>query len=174
MSEAKSGASPPLPPHFASLHAGDSLTLESVVASAGLRNMIWGVIPFTALCLRTRPERTNPWRMAVRVRRRLLCLLTALLFAVGSVAQVYAGTEAAMTMPSTAMAVSEHGMSGMDCGGNGKAAHAACVAMCATAVAILNEPIIVPMVLAMQNVAASPEQPPLGRGPSPEPHPPKR
>ena len=112
--------------------------------------------------------------MAVRANRRMLCLLMALLFAVSSVAHVYAATEAAMKMPSAAMAASEHGMDGMDCGGSDKAAHAACVAMCATAVAILNEPIVVPLVLAVQSVEADPELPPLGRGPAPEPHPPKR
>ena len=112
--------------------------------------------------------------MAFRIDRRVLCLLTALLFAVSSVAHVYAATAAAMTMPDAAMATSDRSMDGMDCGGSDKAAHKACVAMCATAVAILNEPIIVPLVLAMQNVEADPELPPLGRGPSPEPHPPKR
>ena len=111
--------------------------------------------------------------MAFRARRRLFGLLTTVLFALSSVAHVYAATEAAMKMPAAAMESSapDHGM---DCGGGDKAAHAACVAMCATAMAILGEPIAVPIVVAAQDVESDPELPPPGRGPSPEPHPPKR
>jgi len=112
--------------------------------------------------------------MAFRARRRLFGLLTTLLFALGSVAHVYAATDAAMKMPVAAMESSmpDHGM---DCSDrDDKAAHAACVAMCATVVAILSEQIAVPIVVAMQDVESATELPPAGRGPSPEPHPPKR
>ena len=133
---------------------------------------------FTALCLRGWPQGTNPWVMAFRARRRLFCLLTAVLFALSSVAQVYAATEAVMKMPAAAMESSTESSApdhGMDCGGGGdKAARAACVAMCATAVAILGEPIAIPFVVTAQYVESDPELPPRGRGPSPEIHPPKR
>ena len=110
--------------------------------------------------------------MAPHVPRRLLCLLTALLFAIGSVAHVNATTEAVMKTPAAVdTSAADHGM---DCGGSDKAAHAACVAMCATAVAILSEPAAIPFVIAMQNVEAGPELPPPDHSPSPEPHPPKR
>jgi hypothetical protein len=111
--------------------------------------------------------------MALHANRRWLCLLTALLFAIGGVAHAYAMTDAAMKMPSAAMesSVSDHGM---DCGGGDKAAHAACVAMCATAVAILGEPVAIPFVVAMQDIVVATDLPPSSGGPSPEPHPPKR
>jgi hypothetical protein len=63
---------------------------------------------------------------------------------------------------------------GMDCGGDDNAAHAACVAMCATAVAILNAPIELPRVVAIEDRTSGPELPLSDRAPSPEPHPPKR
>lgn len=109
--------------------------------------------------------------MVVRANRRWLCALTALLFAIGSVAHAYAMTDAAMNTPSAAMESSDHGM---DCGGGDKAAHATCVAMCATAFAILSEPIATPFVVAMQDITADPDLPLTSRSPSPEPHPPKR
>jgi hypothetical protein len=109
--------------------------------------------------------------MVIRANRRWLCLLTALLFAIGSVAHAYAITDAAMNMPSAAMESSDHGM---DCGGSDKAAHAACVATCATAFAILSEPVAVPFVVAMQDVVVDPDLPLPSSSPSPEPHPPKR
>ncbi len=111
--------------------------------------------------------------MALRANRRLLCLLTALLFTVSSAAHVYAATEAAMKKPTAAMETSapDHGM---DCGGDDKATHAACIAMCATAVAILSETAAIPTVVAIQDVESVPELPLPSRGPSPEPHPPKR
>jgi hypothetical protein len=111
--------------------------------------------------------------MAFAANRRLLCLITALLFAVSSVAHAYAATAAAMKLPSAAIAASGHDMDGMDCG-SGKATHATCIAMCATTVAILNEPVIVPLVVAAHDMVAKPELPPLGRDCSPDPHPPKR
>jgi hypothetical protein len=120
--------------------------------------------------------------MAFRARRRLFGLLTAVLFALSSVAHVYAATEVATKMPATGMESSapDRGMEssapdhGMDCGSVDKSARADCVAMCATAVAILGETIAVPFVVAAQDVESGAELPPPGRGPSPEPHPPKR
>ena len=99
--------------------------------------------------------------------------MTALLFAIGSVAHAYAMTDSAMKMPSAAMESSapDHGM---DCGGNDKATHAACVAMCATTFAILSEPVATLVVVAIQDVAFDPDLPLPSRSPSPEPHPPKR
>jgi hypothetical protein len=100
-------------------------------------------------------------------------MLTALLFAIGSVAHAYAMTDAAMNMPSAAMesSMSDHGM---DCGGSDKAAHATCVAMCATAFAIPSEPVATPFVVTIQDVVIDPDLPLASRSPSPEPHPPKR
>jgi hypothetical protein len=113
--------------------------------------------------------------MAFRARRRLFCLLTAVLFALSSVAHVYAATEAAMKMPAAATMENSAPDHDMDCGGGGdNAAHAACIAMCATAMAILGEAIVVPFVVAARDIESDPELPPSGRGPSPEPHPPKR
>jgi len=111
--------------------------------------------------------------MVLHANRRWVCLLIALLFAMGSMAHAYAMTDAAMMMPNAAMesSASDHGM---DCGGSDKAAHAACVAMCATAVAILGEPVAIPFVVSMQDIVVAPELSPHSRGPSPEPHPPKR
>ncbi len=111
--------------------------------------------------------------MVVHGKRRWLCLLTALLFAISSAAHVYAATEAAMKMPAVAMETSSPNH-GMDCGGDDKAAHAACMAMCATAVAILSDPVEIPLARAAQNAKSRPEMPPAGRSPLPEPHPPKR
>jgi hypothetical protein len=111
--------------------------------------------------------------MALHANRRWLCLLTALLFAVGSMAHAHAMTDAAMKMPSAAMESSapDHGM---DCGGSDKAAQATCVAMCATAVAILGESVAMPFVVAMQDIVAASDLSLPSRGPSPEQHPPKR
>src|SRR5436190_9933404 len=113
--------------------------------------------------------------MALRAHRRWLCLLTALLFAVSGAAHAYAMTDAAMKMPAMESSMSDQGMAdhGMDCGG-GKAAHADCLAMCATAAAILSELVAVPFVVAMHDVVIAAELPPASGGPSPDPHPPKR
>jgi hypothetical protein len=112
--------------------------------------------------------------MVLRSNRRWLCLVTALLFAISSTAHAYAMTDAAMKMPSVAMESSspDHGM---DCGGGpDKAAQAACMAICAMAVAILSAPVAISFVVAMQDIVAAPELPPASASPSPEPHPPKR
>ena len=111
--------------------------------------------------------------MVLHANRRWLCLLVALLFAISSVAHVYAATDAAMKMPASTMETStpDHGM---DCDGNDKAAHAACVAMCATTLAILGEPVAIPFTIATLDIEAAPQLPLPGRTPSPEPHPPKR
>ena len=120
--------------------------------------------------------------MALRANRRWLCLLTAVLFAVSGAAHAYAMTGAAMKMPAMASAMSDQVMPdqammpdhGMDCGGSGKAAHADCIAMCATAAAILSELVAVPFVVAVQDIVTAAELPPASGGPSPDPHPPKR
>lgn len=105
-------------------------------------------------------------------RRRFLCLLTAFLFGIGAVAHAWAVSDAALKMPAAEMSGQDHGM---DCGGgDDKAAHAACVAMCASGVAILSAPVAIPLAVAMADRAFDPELPLPGRGPSPEPHPPKR
>ena len=111
--------------------------------------------------------------MVLHVNRRWLCLLTALLFAIGGMAQAYAMTDAAMKMPSAAMegAASDHDM---DCGGGDKAIDAACVALCATAAAVLPAPIAITFVAALQDTEAATELQPPGDAHSPEPHPPKR
>jgi hypothetical protein len=110
--------------------------------------------------------------MVRHTNRRWLCLVTALLFAISSTAHAYAMTDAAMKMPSVAMESSapDHGM---DCGGPDKAAQAACMAICAMAVAILSAPVAISFVVAMQDIVAAPELRPTSASPSPEPHPPK-
>ena len=128
---------------------------------------------FTVLCLRDIRQKTKPSAMAFHAKRRWLCGLTALLFAVSSMGHAYAMTDAAMKMPSAAMEspAPDHGM---DCGGSDKATHAACVAVCATAVAILGEPVAMPFVVVTKEIVAAPELPLNSDGPPPEPHPPKR
>jgi hypothetical protein len=114
--------------------------------------------------------------MAFCANRRRICALIALLFALGSVTQAYASTSALMAMSAAAMEDASHddGMGGMDCGGKDKAAHAACVAMCASAVAIVNEAAAMPLVVAAPDIASAPATLPPGLGLSPEPPPPKR
>ena len=110
--------------------------------------------------------------MFCRSNRRWLCLLTALLFTVSGVARARAIIDATMNTPNVAMESStpDHGM---DCGGGDKAAHAACVAMCATAIAILSEPVEIPFAVAMHDNVAATEVPLSSGRPSPEPPPPK-
>jgi hypothetical protein len=110
--------------------------------------------------------------MALRAQRRLLCLVTALLFAIGSVAYVHAATIAAIEMGTAPMEASAPD-DGIDCCGKDKAADIDCVAMCATAVAILSDPIAVPFAVVVTGVAPAPELPPTSHGPSLDPHPPK-
>jgi hypothetical protein len=115
--------------------------------------------------------------MALRANRRWLCLLTALLFAVSGAAHAYAMTDAAMKMPAMASAMLDQDVMpdhGMDCGGSSKAAHADCIAMCATAAAILSELVAVPFVVTMHDIVTVPDLPLPSGGPSPDPHPPKR
>jgi len=81
-----------------------------------------------------------------------------------------------MKMPAMESSLSDQGTMpdhGMGCGGD-KATHADCIAMCATAVAILSEVVAVPFAVAMQDVVSAAELPPASGGPSPDPHPPKR
>jgi|SRR5262245_44040842 len=114
--------------------------------------------------------------MASNGKRRLLCLLIALLFALSGVAQVYVATISQMQMPSATMEgfASDHNPDhGMGCGGNDKATHAACLAMCATAIAVLSEPAALPIAVAMQDLHAAPDALPSSHGFPPEPPPPK-
>ena len=124
------------------------------------------------MCLPDSPQGDILQTMAFRDKRRLLCFLTALLFAISGVAQVYAATASVMQMPAAAMDNPSPDQD-MGCGGNDKATHAACVAMCATAVAILSEPAAIPSAVAVRDAEAAPEILPAGYGRSPEPPPPK-
>ena len=113
--------------------------------------------------------------MAFHARRRRFGLLTALLFAISSVGHVYAATAAAAKMPATVAMEGSMADHGMDCGGgDDKGARAHCMAMCATSVAILSEPVAIAVTIAMQAVVSDTELPPPERGVSPEPHPPRR
>jgi hypothetical protein len=109
--------------------------------------------------------------MASRANRRLLCVVIALLFTISGVARLYAATASSLQLPMSAM---EDTMPGHDdCGGKDKAAHAACLAMCATAVAILSEPTVIVLASAIQDRHPASEALPAGRRLSPEPPPPK-
>lgn len=112
--------------------------------------------------------------MILHVNRRWLRLVTALLFTISGMAHAYAMTDAAMKMPDAVMesAASDYGM---DCGGGSgdQAADAACVALCATAIAVLPAPLAMTFVIAMQDVVAATELESPGDSLSPEPHPPK-
>jgi hypothetical protein len=112
--------------------------------------------------------------MAFRpIHRRTLCLLTALLFGIGTVMHAYAMTGPVLEIATAAaeMAPQEHNM---DCGGADKASHAACIKTCATAAAILCESAAIAPVRILQKSSTGPALPFHGRAPSPEPHPPKR
>jgi hypothetical protein len=108
--------------------------------------------------------------MATDAKRRLICLLAAALFAISSVGHAYAATAALMEMPAATMAPNH----GMDCGGSDKASHATCVALCATAVAILAEPVGITLAILQQSLDAAPQLPLAGRELLPEPGPPRR
>jgi hypothetical protein len=108
---------------------------------------------------------------------RIFCVVAALLFSISAVAHSFAMTQPAMKMSSAPaeMSMQGHGMDhGMDCGGDDLASKVNCIAACATAIAILSEP--VRMLLPLSVRGADPEAPlPMsGRGLLPEPHPPKR
>jgi hypothetical protein len=105
------------------------------------------------------------------IPRATLRLLVAILFGVSAVAHVYAITSAAM-LPSAATEVpaSDHGM---DCGGGDKAAQADCIAACATAIAILCEPVRVSAPTTIFDGVVIDQSHVSGRGVAPEPHPPK-
>jgi hypothetical protein len=132
---------------------------------------------FTTLCLSASSQWFIFACMTFRApRHRLLCMVAALLFSLSTVAHGFAMTQAALKMPSVAapMSMQDHGAEhGMDCGGDG-IAHANCVAMCATAVAILCEPVRIPLLSAVYDTAVAASLPLDGRGIPPEPHPPKR
>ena len=116
--------------------------------------------------------------MAFRApRRRFVSLLTAMLFGLSIVGHGFAITAAVLKMSAAAAATTMEMPSpghAMDCGDDvDKGAHAACVAACASAVAILCEPIQMPIFAAMQDMTADVELPFSGRGIPPEPYPPK-
>ncbi len=104
--------------------------------------------------------------------RRLLCLLTALLFALSSAGHVYAVTGTVVKMPAAAMdgATPDHGM---DCGGDDNAAKTNCMAMCATSFAILADAAPIPSVIALRTIESASELLLPEREPLPEPHPPR-
>jgi hypothetical protein len=108
--------------------------------------------------------------MAFRAKRRLLSLFIAMLVALGSVAHVYAATQALMKMPAAAMESSSQDH-GTDCGGNDKAS---CVALCATLVAILVDPVPVSSATVQRCEDVATELPLPSRNLSPNPPPPKR
>ena len=110
--------------------------------------------------------------MASRANRRLLCLFIALLFAISGVARAYAATAAMTEMPASAIEGSMPNHDA-DCDGKDRAAHVACLAMCATAVAILSEPAVVVLTAKIQDPRSASEAPPVGHRLSPEPPPPK-
>jgi hypothetical protein len=111
--------------------------------------------------------------MAFSAKRRLLRLVTALLFAFSGVAYAYAATEVAVTAGNVAMEMPVPD-DGMDCCGTDKTTRVSCVAMCATAIAILSDPVAVPFAVAVKGVESDPELLPSGRDPSLDPYPPKR
>ena len=95
-----------------------------------------------------------------------------MLFGIGVGAHGFVATQAALTMSAAGAAeISPNGA--MDCGADDTASHAACVAMCATVVAILCEPALMPTVAALLDRTADVELPFSGHGVAPEPHPPK-
>ena len=110
--------------------------------------------------------------MASRTNRRLICLLVALLFTVSGVVRLYAATAAMTQMPPSA---AEGSMPSQDrgCDGKDKAAHLACLAMCAAAVAILSDPAGIIPATAIEDRHSASQAPPVGHSLSPEPPPPK-
>lgn len=111
--------------------------------------------------------------MVFRPGRRLLSLLVAVLFTIGSTGHVLAATEALMKMPAGTMesAIPDHDM--CCTGDSDQMAHANCIAVCATSVAILSDPIRIPMASTPLSVESLAETPPAGRDLLPEPHPPR-
>jgi hypothetical protein len=109
--------------------------------------------------------------MALCAKRRLQRQVFALLFAISSVVQAYAVTVSMMNMPTAT--VNASGNDDMDCCASDKASSGACVAICATAVAILADPVTTPQPVATGHVEPALELPLISRDPSPEPPPPK-
>ena len=107
-------------------------------------------------------------------RRHVVSLLTAMLFGISVVAHGFVMTEAGLKMSAATatmeMPSADHAM---DCGGDEKTAHVACIATCAGVYAILCEPVPTPIVVTMQDLTAGVELPFSGRGIPPEPYPPK-
>lgn len=109
-----------------------------------------------------------------RPHRNIVSLLIATLFSISVVAHGFVMTEAALKMSAATAAMEtpspDHAM---DCGGDDNTARAACLATCASVIAILSEPTLLPIVVTMQDLTADVELPFSGRGIPPEPHPPK-
>jgi hypothetical protein len=113
--------------------------------------------------------------MAFRApRRQVVALLIAMLLGISTIAHGFVMTEAALKMSAATGAMDmpspDHAV---DCGGDDKAARAACMATCASIIAILCESAQMPIVATMQDLAPDVELPFSGRGIPPEPHPPK-
>lgn len=112
--------------------------------------------------------------------RLLVILLTVLIFGVSMVGHAFVATLAVAKPASSIVSTGMDGMTGMDgtdepmgCGGDIKA-HAACVATCASGIAILCSPLLVPTADGAQALCPRVEVPCLGWGIPPEPHPPKQ
>ena len=93
-------------------------------------------------------------------RYRIFCFLASLLFSISTVAHSFAVTQAVMKMSSAPaeMSTQGHGMDhGMDCGGDDLASNGNCIAACATAIAILSEPVRLLLPLSVRG--ADPEVP---------------
>ena len=95
----------------------------------------------------------------------------ALLFAISSVVHAHAVTVSMMNMPTATMDASAN--DDMDCCDSGKATNVACAAVCATAVAILADPVTTLQPLATEDVEPAVQLPLVSSDPSPEPPPPK-
>ena len=111
--------------------------------------------------------------MASRANRRWLCLFIALLFAISGVARVCAATTAMMQMPASAIEGSMPTHDD-DCDGKDRAAHIACLAMCATAMAILTDPAVIVVATKIQDRRSASEDAPVSHHLSPDPPPPKK
>lgn len=109
--------------------------------------------------------------MALCAKRRLQRQVFALLFAISSVVHAYAVTVSMMNMPTATMDASAS--DDMDCCASNKATNAACVAICATAVAILTNPVTTPQPVTTEDVEPALQLPLISSDPSPEPPPPK-
>jgi hypothetical protein len=111
--------------------------------------------------------------MALCAKRRFQRRVFALLFAISSVVHAYAVTVSMMTMPTTTIDASASDGDDMGCCASDKATHAACVAICASAFAILAEPVTTPYLVTTQGVEPALQLPLTSSDRSPDPPPPK-